>query len=108
MGLENKVKNMKKKVTANTVLYIAIILAIVIVGAILCGCTEHGKARKWGGQMTITLPKGQKLLEATWKEASLWYLTEPMDSGYVPKTKTFREDSRFGVFEGEITFVESR
>lgn len=99
---------MKKKVTANTVLYIAIILAIAIVGAILCGCTEHGKARKWGGQMTITLPKGQKLLEATWKESSLWYLTEPMDSGYVPKTKTFREDSRFGVFEGEITFVESR
>lgn len=99
---------MKKKVTANTVLCIAITLAIAIVCTFFIGCTEHGKARRWGGQMTITLPKGQKLLEATWKEASLWYLTEPMDSGYMPKTKTFREDSRFGVFEGEITFVESR
>lgn len=99
---------MKKKVTANTVLAIAIILAIAIVGAILCGCTEHGMARKFGGSMTVNLPKGQKLLEATWKESSLWYLTEPMDSGYEPKTKIFRENSRFGVWEGEITFIESR
>ena len=90
------------------VLVIAIVLVIFIIVSILCGCTEHGRARKYGGKMTITLPKGQKLIEATWKEASLWYLTEPMDSGYNPKTKTFCEDSRFGVLEGEITFIESR
>lgn len=90
------------------VLVIAIVLTIVIIVAMFCGCTEHGIARKYGGEMTITLPKGQKLLEVTWKEASLWYLTEPMDSGYKPKTKIFREDSRFGVWEGKITFIENK
>lgn len=90
------------------VLAIAIVLAIVIIIAMFCGCTEHGLVRRFGGNMTITLPKGQKLLEVTWKEASLWYLTEPMDSSYEPKKKIFREDSRFSVWEGEITFIESR
>jgi hypothetical protein len=65
-------------------------------------------SRKFGGSTTINLEKGQKLVEATWKENSLWYLTEPMDSNYVPKTKTFKEDSNFGVLEGTVTFVESR
>jgi hypothetical protein len=65
-------------------------------------------SRKFGGSTTINLEKGQKLVEATWKENSLWYLTEPMDSDYVPKTKTFKEDSNFGVLEGTVTFVESR
>lgn len=99
---------MKKKFTAKKCMAIAIILAIAVLCAFLLGCTEHGMARKFGGQMTVNLPKGQKLLEATWKESSLWYLTEPMDSDYEPKTKIFREDSRFGVWEGEITFIESR
>lgn len=54
------------------------------------------------------LPKGEKLLMVTWKETNLFYLTEPMDSNYVPKTKTFREKSRFGMLESTITFIESK
>jgi hypothetical protein len=69
---------------------------------------DNYMSRKFGGSTTINLEKGQKLVEATWKENSLWYLTEPMDSNYVPKTKTFKEDSNFGVLEGTVTFVESR
>lgn len=99
---------MKRMLNTKTVLAIAIVLVIFMIVSMLCGCTEHGRARRYGGNMTITLPKGQKLIEATWKEASLWYLTEPMDSDYNPKTKKFREDSRFGVLEGEITFIESK
>jgi hypothetical protein len=54
------------------------------------------------------LPKGEKLVEVTWKENSLWYLTEPMDDDYEPKTKSFREDSNLGILEGTVTFVETR
>jgi hypothetical protein len=76
--------------------------------AVLTISCDNVMSRKFGGSTTINLEKGQKLVEATWKENSLWYLTEPMDSDYVPKTKTFKEDSNFGVLEGTVTFVESR
>lgn len=71
-------------------------------------CTEQQIVRRYGGKMSIELPKGEKLLMATWKESNLFYLTEPMDSGYTPNVKMFRENSSFGVFESEITFIESR
>ena len=77
------------------------------IAALNISCDNY-MSRKFGGSTTINLEKGQKLVEATWKENSLWYLTEPMDSDYVPKTKTFKEDSNFGVLEGTVTFVESR
>jgi hypothetical protein len=31
-----------------------------------------------------------------------------MDANYTPKTKVFQEDSRFGVLEGSVVFVESK
>lgn len=71
-------------------------------------CTEQKMARKYGGKMNIELPKGEKLMMATWKESNLFYLTEPMDSGYMPKKKVFRESSNFGIWEAEITFIERK
>lgn len=71
----------------------------------LSSCTEQMKV---GGTMEVKLPKGEKLIMATWKETNLFYLTEPMDSGYTPKRKRFKEDSCFGVWESEIIFVESK
>lgn len=71
-------------------------------------CTEQYMARHYGGKMKIELPKGERLINATWNESDLCYLTEPMDSGYVPKEKVFRESSSLGVFESEIIFMESR
>ena len=66
-------------------------------------------SRRFGGNTTINLQPGEKLVEVTWKnEADLWYLVEPMDSNYVPKTKVFKESSNLGVLSGSITFVESR
>ncbi len=49
-----------------------------------------------------------KLVEATWKENNLWYLVEPMEEDYVPKTKVFIENSNAGMIEGKVTFVETR
>ena len=69
-------------------------------------CTEQSKARQFGGDVRIDLPKGEKLLNATWKETDLFYLTEPADSTYHPKIKTFKESSSFGVKETTVIFVE--
>ena len=84
--------------------YLFLLFALVA----MCSCTQNQMARTYGGKMTIELPKGEKLINATWKESNLFYLTEPMEEGYVPKSKKFRESSNFGVWESEITFVESR
>lgn len=84
------------------------IIALVTLLMITTSCTEQHVARRYGGKLKIELPKGEKLIMATWKEANLFYLTEPMDSGYLPKKKVFRESSNFGVLESEITFIERR
>ena len=84
------------------------IIALVALLMVATSCTEQKMARSFGGKMKIELPKGEKLMMATWKESNLFYLTEPMDSGYVPKDKVFRESSNFGVWESEITFIERR
>lgn len=65
--------------------------------------------REFGGDSTIKLKPGEKLVEVTWKgDADLWYLVEPMDSDYVPKTKVFKESSNLGVMCGSVTFIETR
>ena len=89
--------------------YLVALVVTIIASITCCSCTEHTKARKWGGEETINLPKGMKLVEVTWKEDnSLWYLMEPMDVDYTPKVKVFKEDSRFGIMEGTVNFVEGR
>lgn len=87
---------------------IKILIALVAVASVFASCTEQQMVRRFGGGMSIELPKGEKLIMATWKETNLFYLTEPMDSGYTPKTKVFRESSSFGVLESEITFIETK
>ena len=91
--------------------YVIITIVLIIISLFyLCSCTENTRSRVWGGKMTIELPKGQKLVEATWKGEtnSLWCLTEPMDSTYTPKAKMFKEYSRFGVLEGSVIFIEGK
>ena len=83
------------------VLATAFILAVT-------SCTQQQVARNVGGKMTVKLPKGEKLMMATWKNTDLFYLTEPMDSVYIPKKKMLRESSTYGVFETEITFIETK
>lgn len=84
---------------------ILFVLALVFT---FVSCTENKMSRAFGGTMTVNLPKGQKLIMATWKQTSLFYLTEPMDSGYTPKTKVFQENSSWGVIESKVLFIESR
>ncbi len=84
------------------------ILFVLMIGFILMGCTPQQFTRHYGGTMTINLPAGQELMEATWKGDDLFYLTRPMSDDYVPVTKTFQESSSFGVLEATVQFVETR
>ena len=74
----------------------------------MTGCVENHFAKSFGGTLTIELPKGEKLIEATWKNDDIWYLTEPMDSAYIPTKKILREKSAYGAMEGKVVFVESK
>jgi len=85
------------------------LLMVVLAAFAMSSCTEQSRAKDLGGETTIKLEPGQKLVEATWKgDGDLWYLTEPMDSDYIPKTKTFKESSSWGIMEGTVTFIETR
>jgi hypothetical protein len=74
----------------------------------LTACTENSRVKSWGGEGTINLPKGRKLVNITWKEAQIWYLTRPMNSSDVAETYKFHEESSFGVMEGTYNIVETK
>lgn len=83
-------------------------VAAVMLALVMLTSCENLITRSFGGSQTIELEKGQRLVEITFKDNNLWILTEPMDSDYVPKTKTFYEESNLGVMQGKITIVEQR
>ena len=81
----------------------------VMLGIVLAGCTAQERARDWGGNATVELEKGQKLVMATWKtSANLWFLTRPMRSDETPETYTFKESAAWGVMEGTVIIKESK
>lgn len=81
---------------------------LVLLMVCTLGCTENSMARKFGGKINKKLPSGQKLVNVTWKEASLWILTKKMNENDVAETYTFKEDSAFGFVEGEIVIIETK
>lgn len=84
---------------------ISIIISIILIMS-LCGCqfaTKH-----LGGSMTVNLESNVKLVNVTWKEDSLWFLTKPMTEDDIAETYCFEEDSEFGVFEGTVTIIEHK
>lgn len=84
------------------------ILLVTGLAMISISCTENQKVRDLGGNMTIQLPKGQKVTMATWKDLNLFYMLEPMEEGYIPKTKSFVENSNWGMMQSKVTFIESK
>lgn len=73
----------------------------------LSGCDQM-TARNFGGDYTHELPKGEKLVNVTWKDDDLWILTRPFEDGDKEEEYKFQESSVFGVMEGTVTIVESR
>jgi len=83
-----------------------LVVGTIVLSLALTGC--NAGSRHFGGTINIDLPKNQKLITATWKEDSLWYLTKPMNNNEISETYVFQEDSNFGVLEGKVIFKESK
>ncbi len=83
------------------------ILAIAVIVS-MASCTQNERAKSFGGTATINLPQGQKLVNITWKEDQIWYLTRPMSSTDSAETYTFQEESSYGVMEGTVILKESK
>ena len=84
---------------------------LVILSAILfafASCTQNERAKSFGGTANVNLEKGRKLVNITWKEDQMWYLTKPMDSTDVAETYKFQEESSWGMIEGTVVIVESK
>ncbi len=83
-----------------------LIILGLLVGIVLCGCSDKTMARRYGGDSTVNLNPGEKLEEVTWKDNDLWILTKPMKDGDVAEEYTFQEDSEFGIIEGTVHIIE--
>jgi uncharacterized protein YcfL len=81
------------------------LLSIIIFSLAIYGCTSKQNARMWGGTETITLEKGSRLVNISWKEnSSLWILTKKDTTA--PTTYTFEERSNAGIFNGKVIINE--
>lgn len=85
-------------------LFTVLLLTILLISS----CTENSKAKNFGGEASLELPKGQKLVNVTWKDANLWYLTRPMLATDSAETYTFHEQSSWGVWQGTYTIKETK
>ena len=94
----------KKKIIFMSIYTIAIYLIVALAG--LSSCTENSRAKRFGGTAEIVLPKGKKLVTATWKKNSLWYLTKDMAENDIAETYEFHEESSLGIMEGTYKIIE--
>lgn len=83
-------------------------LFITIGLVMLVSCTENARVKNFGGEGTINLPKGRKLVTVTWKETQVWYLTRPMTKSDIAETYQFQEESSWGMLEGTYNIVETK
>ena len=83
---------------------------LMLVGTIfvLGSCTENSRVKNFGGEGIINLPQGRKLVNVTWKDTQLWYITRQMRPDDVVETYIFQEESSWGVIEGSYNIVESK
>lgn len=84
---------------------------IILTGLLLFGlnaCTTNEMARIYGGTQTIDVPCNQKVINVTWKETDIWYLTRPMRSDEIAETFSFKEKSTYGVAEGNVVLKECK
>lgn len=83
-------------------------LIIAVLSLLVVSCTNNSRVKNWGGSATLTLPQGQKLVNVTWKESELWYLTRPMTINDNAETYYFQEESSWGMVEGKYIIVEQK
>lgn len=77
-------------------LFLMVVTVITILTFL--SCTDNQRARKFGGKEEIQLKPNEVLINITWKESNMWVLTKDTTTNI----KYFRENSNWGVWEGEI------
>jgi len=82
------------------------IFVLILASLALLSCTEQQRTRAYGRDSHLVLPKGEKLVMVTWKQADLWFLTRPFKKRDEPETYKFKESYSWGVMEGTITIRE--
>lgn len=83
-------------------------LIILIIPILLTSCTDNEIARHYGGTEIMNVKENQKVITVTWKEQSLWVLTEPMKETDKPRELLFEEKSSYGLVEGKVIIRESK
>jgi hypothetical protein len=83
-------------------------LSLVAISLIATSCTENERVKNFGGEGTINLPAGRKLINITWKDTEIWYLTRKMKDTDSAETYQFQEESSWGTIEGVYNIVESK
>ena len=84
------------------------ILLGLVLGLGLISCTENSRVKHFGGSGDIHLPTGQKLVNVTWKENQIWYLSRPMKKDEDVDIYRFQEESGWGVVEGTYNIHEHK
>jgi hypothetical protein len=84
--------------------FIFILSTLIIIS--LSSCTQNQRAKQYGGTATVKLPQGKKLINVTWKEENLWYLTRDRKEGEKAEQYSFKEESSLGVIQGTVIFQE--
>lgn len=85
-----------------------VLMLSVLATLSLVSCTQNEMAKNFGGTANLDLPSGQKLVNVTWKEDHIWYLTKPMTATDVVETYTFKEQSSYGIMQGTVIIKESK
>ena len=84
-----------------------VILFSLVVALTFSACTENQRIKNFGGKSVIELPKGKKLVNVTWKDDNLWYLTRNMNQTDTSEEYIFSEKSSFGMMEGVYVIKET-
>ena len=83
------------------------IISLAMFLFVATSCTEKQRAKNFGGQFTVELPKNKKLVVVTWKNDNMWYLTRTRRANEKVESYVFEEDASFGIMEGKVLFNEN-
>ena len=83
------------------------LIIVLLIGVQLTGCQTA--ARNLGGTFELKLEENRKLVNITWKDGDLWYLTREMKPDESPETYEFKESNALvNVKEGKVIIIETR
>ncbi len=84
------------------------LVSLILSIGFITSCTKNQRVKNYGGTANLELPANQKLINVTWKNEQLWYLTRQMNANDSVETYVFREESSYGIVQGKFIIKESK